>query len=69
MRVSIDATKCAGHGLCYAVASEIFEDDDNGFGCVRAEFADADLPPSLIADAEYAANSCPEQAIELADEA
>jgi ferredoxin len=67
MRVSIDATRCSGHGLCYVVAGELFEDDDNGFGRVRSEFSDTDIPAALVADAESAANSCPEQAIELAD--
>ena len=65
MKVSIDTTKCSGHGLCYAVAGELFEDDDNGFGRVRGEFSERDIPESLIADAESAASNCPEQAIDL----
>lgn len=67
MRVSIDGTKCSGHGLCYVVAGDLFEDDDNGFGRVRPEFSDTDVPAAMIVDAEFAAASCPEQAIELSD--
>jgi ferredoxin len=52
--------------LCYAVAGEIFEDDEKGFGRVRGEFSQGDIPESLIEDAEYAASNCPEQAINLA---
>ena len=54
------------HGLCYAVAGELFEDDEKGFGRVRGEFSQGDIPESLIEDAEYAASNCPEQAINLA---
>jgi ferredoxin len=67
MKVGIDATRCSGHGLCYAVAGELFEDDDNGFGRVREEFSQRDIPESFIAAAESAASNCPEQAIHLAD--
>ena len=66
MKVSIDTTKCSGHGLCYAVAGELFEDDEKGFGRVRGEFSQGDIPESLIEDAEYAASNCPEKAINLA---
>ncbi|HEX5367304.1 MAG TPA: ferredoxin [Acidimicrobiales bacterium] len=59
MRVSIDTEVCTGHGRCYALAPEVFESDDSGYGVVRRP----DVPPELEAAARRAAGNCPERAI------
>lgn len=59
MKVTINVDKCTGHGRCYDLAPEVFEDDESGYGQVRA----AEFPAELEAQARLAAVSCPEQAI------
>lgn len=60
-RLTIDESRCAGHGRCYSLAPELFApDDDEGYGEVIAQPA-AD---SLDA-AQRAVQNCPEQAVRL----
>ena len=63
MRVTIDRDRCAGHGLCYMVAPDVFTDDEDGYG--RA--TDGELAGELVASARRAVGSCPEQAIAITD--
>jgi ferredoxin len=61
MKLSIDTTRCTGHGRCYEIAPSLFEDDDAGYGTViNPDVAEGDLP--LARQAQMA---CPEQAIIL----
>jgi ferredoxin len=63
MRISIDPSLCQGHARCAALAPELFDLDENGFGVVRPgceHVPDGDLQALLAVD------NCPEQAI-LAD--
>lgn len=62
MRVVIDADRCSGHGRCYVVASELFVDDEAGYGQVRG---DGTVPEDLLAQAQRAVLACPERAIRL----
>lgn len=62
MKVAIDYDRCTGHGRCYALAEELFVDDDAGYGQV---LGNGDVPPELEGPARNAAESCPEQAITL----
>lgn len=62
MRVSIDADRCTGHGRCYGLAPELFEDDELGNGVVRG---DGEVPPELEDTARKAAANCPERAVTL----
>lgn len=32
LRVEIDTDRCSGHGRCYALAPQVFEPDDEGYG-------------------------------------
>jgi ferredoxin len=60
MRLRIDAGLCQGHARCAALAPELFDLDDDGFGIVRPgreNVPDGDLQALLAAD------NCPEQAI------
>jgi ferredoxin len=63
MRISIDHEACTGHGRCYALAPELFEADDDGYGRVVDAFGI--VPPELEEAARRAANNCPERAIAL----
>ena len=35
MRVHVDRAKCVGHGRCYVLAPDVFEDDERGHCVVR----------------------------------
>ena len=62
MRVSVDASACMGHGRCYDVAPELFEDDDEGYSVVKG---DGLVPPRETDAARLAARLCPERAVTL----
>jgi ferredoxin len=64
MKLRIDANTCTGHGRCYALAPELFEADDDGYGAV---LHDGDVPPGQEDAARRAVNNCPERAISLED--
>jgi ferredoxin len=67
MRVEVDKDACQGHGLCAAMAPEVYvvdlSDGLNRMGTV--ELAD----PKLWDPAEQGAMACPERAITLTDDA
>jgi ferredoxin len=62
MRLRIDSRLCQGHARCAALAPDLFDLDENGFGIVRpgCENASANDP-----QAHLAVDNCPEQAIML----
>jgi NADH:ubiquinone oxidoreductase subunit F (NADH-binding)/ferredoxin len=60
-RLSVDWTRCDGHGLCAHVAPELISLDGNGFPA----FPDAPVPAWLEARARKAVNMCPELALRL----
>jgi ferredoxin len=63
MQVSIDRSKCQGHGRCAFVAPELFELDDDGVAVVRqhVQIRKGDR-------AQRAVLSCPEHAIIIREE-
>lgn len=61
MRLQFDPTRCCGHGRCYALCPELFEEDDAG----HAILVSPDVPPSLAERARAAVANCPESAIAL----
>lgn len=63
MKVSVDAALCTGHGRCYALCPEIFDEDDDG----HCRIEQAEVPESLESRARMAAENCPELAIRLSD--
>lgn len=65
MKVQIDASLCQGHGRCYDLAPDLFNEDDEGYGMVRG---DGVVPPGDERDARRAAANCPERAIEVLEE-
>ena len=66
MKIQISSELCQGHGRCYDLAPGLFGDDDEGYGKV---LGDGTVPPGKEHDARLAVLNCPEQAIELAEEA
>jgi ferredoxin len=62
MRIVFDRDKCQGHGRCYSLAPDLFEADDEGYAVV---LVDGEVPATLEAQAQLAAENCPEYAIAL----
>jgi len=62
LRIEVDFNVCADHGQCAIAAPDIFRIDDEG----HLVF-DANPDAALHADAEDAADACPEQAITIID--
>ena len=60
MHIVYDREKCQGHGRCYALAPELFDADDEGYSVVLAS---GELTPEQVAQAQLAADNCPEYAI------
>jgi ferredoxin len=65
MRLRLDFDACTGHGRCYALAPELFEADDEGYG--KLVISSGDVPLDLTEPARKAVNNCPERAISLDD--
>lgn len=62
MKVTIDDDRCQGHGLCRISAPDLFfarEEDGNAY------VKDDVVPAGREDDAQLAADSCPELAIEI----
>jgi ferredoxin len=62
-RLSVDASKCTGHGRCYSVAPHLLSDDDEGFVTLRG--SSMEITADQWDDAEDAVAACPERAISL----
>jgi ferredoxin len=61
--LTVDASRCTGHGRCYATAPTLLSDDDEGFVTLRGGSLEVD--DDQLPDAEEAAAACPERAITL----
>ena len=62
-RVSVDAARCVGHGRCYVLAPDVFEEDERGH-CVVSE---AEVSGPLVDEARKGERNCPESAIRVED--
>jgi len=62
MRIRIDEDRCSGHGRCYTLAPDLFEDDERGFGQVSG---DGTVAPEYEAQGQAAVRACPEHAISV----
>jgi ferredoxin len=63
VKLRVDLERCTGHGRCYDLAPELFDEDEAGH-CVLLQ---ADVPPELSNKARVAVDNCPEEAISLDD--
>ena len=61
MRLTIDETKCVGHGLCYMNAPRLVEPDESGFGQIREGMNR--VPSEDLDSARRAESNCPENAV------
>jgi len=61
MKVRVDEALCVGHGRCYVLAPEIFEEDERGH-CVVPRHK---VPPDLEKQARLGQENCPEGAISV----
>ena len=59
--VSVDRKICVGHGRCYELAPDVFDEDEAGY-CVVLR---ARIPKPLVAQAQSGEANCPEGAIRL----
>jgi ferredoxin len=66
VRVAIDHDRCTGHGRCYALAPELFVDDDAGYGQVIGDGTLAD--EAATAAAQRVVIACPERAVAILEE-
>ena len=64
MKVSVDKELCVGHGRCYDVAAELFEDDEEGYAVVRG---DGSVPQGQADAARLAVRLCPERAVTITE--
>jgi ferredoxin len=62
MKIHVDPARCQGHNRCVALASGLFEIDDEGFASAAG---DGIVAPEQADLAELAIDNCPEQAITL----
>ena len=60
-RVSVDMKVCVGHGRCYELAPEVFDEDEAGYCVLIRE----EIPQMLLAQAQSGEANCPEGAIRV----
>lgn len=61
MRITVDPTKCQGHGMCEAMAPDLFEVDDKGI----LHILEDSPPEERLVEVEAVVNSCPALALTL----
>lgn len=66
MKVTIDARRCQGHGMCNMVCPDVFRYDDEGFGYVAPEYET--VPASFRDAVRLAEIQCPERAIVITED-
>jgi len=59
----VDAECCVGHGRCYEICPEVFEEDEAG----HAQAHPGPVPPALEDAVHRAEANCPERAIHTAE--
>ncbi|GAB2837765.1 NADH-quinone oxidoreductase subunit NuoF family protein [Actinoallomurus bryophytorum] len=65
LRMTVDWTRCAGHGLCKHLVPELIQLDEHGFPVI----SNAGVPRRLVGDARQAIEMCPALALRLGDSA
>ncbi len=61
MKVLVDSALCTGHGRCYALGPEVFQEDERGHCWIEAH----QVPRELEDQARLGEANCPEHAIRL----
>ncbi len=65
MKIRLDQERCTGHGRCYTLAPEVFDEDERGHCVVTL----ADVPDTLREKARRGVEGCPEYALEAIENA
>ena len=63
MKVQVDRERCVGHGRCYVLCPQVFDEDEEGYAVVTA----AEVPAALEEKVLLAADNCPEHAIAISE--
>ncbi len=61
MKVGVDAALCVGHGRCYALGPDVFQEDERGYCQIERE----EVPPDFENQARRGEANCPEGAIHI----
>jgi len=61
VRVRVDDDACVGHGRCYMLAPDVYEEDERG----HCKIPNGSIPPELEKQARMGEANCPEGAIEI----
>jgi len=64
MKVTVDQSKCQGHGQCFATAPEVYSLDDGGYVDIPADGA-LEVTPGSEDAARRGAAACPESALTI----
>ncbi|MCH2171736.1 ferredoxin [Myxococcota bacterium] len=64
MKVRVDQKLCVGHGRCYELAPEVYDEDERG----HCRLVASSVAPELVASAQRGAVNCPEHAIRVEEE-
>lgn len=64
MKVRVDASVCAGFGVCVGLCPQVFELHEDGYAIVRV----SEVPKEFENVVRQAVNQCPSQAISLSDD-
>ena len=64
MKVRVDSDACVGHGRCYMLAPDIFDEDERGHCKVMNE----NISSELEKQARMGEANCPEGAIEIEED-
>jgi ferredoxin len=64
MRIRVDPNVCVGHGRCYALAPDVYGEDERGHCTILY----ATVPHGLEQQARVGVENCPEGAIEIEDD-
>ena len=59
MRLAVDRQACMGHALCYSVAPDVYDLDEDG----HVVLVSAEVPAEHERAADEGAAACPERAI------
>jgi ferredoxin len=61
VKVRVDPSHCVGHGRCYELAPEVFDEDERG----HCRILHPEIAPELEERARLGETNCPERAISV----
>jgi ferredoxin len=65
VKISIDASRCTGHGRCYTLAPSVYGCDDEGYNDARGQTIT--VTPGEETAAQIGLDACPERAITVVE--